>query len=264
MGQPMVDRLLDAGYDVQVADRSEAVLDQLAAAGATPVTSIPAAAGGAAGVVICVYSDEQVREVALQHGLLDSMNAGSVLIVHTTGSPSTAQDLAKHGAERGVHVVDAAVSGGPAQIAAGEITLFVGGESAAVELARPILNTYAHPILHVGGTGAGQMVKLLNNALFAANITLVMEAASIAVDAGLSEPDLLAALQHGSSDSRALGMIAGTGSAGGFADTVREFLGKDVAVVRQVAADLGVDLGAVQAVLDSSSGSALLGAHASN
>ncbi len=256
----MVRRLVAGGHEVQVAGRSDSVLAGLLADGATPVASVKAVAAGADAVMVCVFSDEQVWEVARGEGLLEAMEPGSVLVLHTTGSPSTARKLAELAAPRRVAVVDATVSGGPDEIAAGEITVFVGGDQAAVDRVRHILGCYAEPLLHVGGTGSGQVVKLLNNALFAANVALVGETARVAVDLGIAEQDLLKSLRHGSSDSRALGMIERIGSSEIFANTVGEFLGKDVAAVRRVASDLGADLGVLRDVLDSPAGISVLGA----
>ena len=104
-------------------------------------------------------------------GVLSAMSPGSALVVHTTGSPRTVQAIAAH--SPGIDVLDAPVSGGPHNIAAGAITLFVGGPDDAVARVRPVLAAYGDPILHVGPLGAGQAVKLTNNALFAAQIGLL-------------------------------------------------------------------------------------------
>ena len=109
----------------------------------------------------------------------------------------------------------------------------------------PLLSTYGDPVLHVGGLGAGQLVKLINNALFAAQIGLVAEGVRLGGLLGISEPALLEALTHGSAASRALGNIARAGSTTAFIDAVGDFIGKDVAVVRETVAGLGGDLGAL-------------------
>jgi 3-hydroxyisobutyrate dehydrogenase-like beta-hydroxyacid dehydrogenase len=140
-------------------------------------------------------------------------------------------------------VLDAPVSGGPHDIAAGTVTVFVGGDDEAVQRARPLLSSYADPVLHVGPTGFGQRVKLVNNTLFAAQIGIVAEAVGLAARLGVDEAALLSALPHGSGTSRALDSIARVGSAARFIAAVGEFIGKDVAVVRATAADLGTDLG---------------------
>jgi 3-hydroxyisobutyrate dehydrogenase len=104
-----------------------------------------------------------------------------------------------------------------------------------------VLSAYADPILHAGATGAGQLVKLVNNTLFAAQIGLVAEATRLGTQFGIDESALLNALTHGSSQSRVLNMIAAAGSANAFIAAVGEFIGKDVAVVRRTVAELGGD-----------------------
>jgi 3-hydroxyisobutyrate dehydrogenase-like beta-hydroxyacid dehydrogenase len=173
------------------------------------------------------------------------MPEGSVLVLHTTGSPRTAQAIAASdiARARNIGVLDAPVSGGPHDIAAGHLTLLVGGDQARLDRAKPVLDAYGDPVLHLGPVGSGQAVKLVNNALFAANIGLVAAAAGLGNQLGIDERALLSALQHGSSSSRALAGAAARGSAAGFATAIAEFLGKDVAVVRTVAAEFGTDLG---------------------
>ena len=123
------------------------------------------------------------------------------------------------------------------------MTLFVGGDDDAVERVRPVLSAYGDPILHVGRTGAGQLVKLVNNTLFAAQIGLVAEGVRLGAGSASTSPHCSAALTHGSASSRALDKIATAGLGGGFIDAVGEFIGKDVAVVRKIVAELGGDLG---------------------
>jgi 3-hydroxyisobutyrate dehydrogenase-like beta-hydroxyacid dehydrogenase len=246
MGRPMARRLVAAGHDVAVLGRSAAARTDLAGEGLRAVGDLAAVADGAAAVVVCVFTDEQVRAVCLDGPLLDAMTPGSVLVVHTTGSPRTADALAERAGARGVAVVDAPVSGGPHDVAAGRLTLFVGGDDPAVARVRAALSAYADPVLHVGPLGAGQQVKLLNNALFAAHIGLLREAARLGARWGLPEPVLLEALPHGSAASRALAGVADRGSVAGFAAAIGEFLGKDVDNVRKAAADLGGDLGAIE------------------
>jgi 3-hydroxyisobutyrate dehydrogenase-like beta-hydroxyacid dehydrogenase len=248
MGAPMVQRLVAAGHEVGVLGRTDEKRSAIGDLGAEPASDLASVAGGADAVVVCVFTDEQVRRVCLDDGLLAAMEPGSILILHTTGSPNTARDLAVAAVDVGV--VDAPLSGGPHDIAAGRVTLFVGGDDAVVTRIRPALSAYADPILHVGTTGAGQLVKLVNNALFAAQIGLVAEATRLGSRFDLDEGALLEALTHGSSQSRVLGMIAAAGSARAFIGAVGEFIGKDVAVVRQTVSDLGGDLGALETAIN--------------
>jgi 3-hydroxyisobutyrate dehydrogenase-like beta-hydroxyacid dehydrogenase len=246
MGAPMVRRLVDAGHQVNALGRTLEKCRAVEDLGAHPVAEPAAVADGADAVIVCVFTDEQVRQVCLDSDLAAAMKPGAVLVVHTTGSPRTAEAIAA----RGVDVVDAPVSGGPHDIAAGRVTLFVGGEDDAVARAHPLLSTYGDPVLHVGGTGAGQLVKLINNALFAAQIGLVTEGVRLGGMLGIAEPTLIEALAHGSADSRALGNITRAGSTSAFIAAVGDFIGKDVAMVRDTVAELGGDLGALNDVVD--------------
>jgi 3-hydroxyisobutyrate dehydrogenase-like beta-hydroxyacid dehydrogenase len=246
IGRPMVARLVGAGHRVRALARSEPAGRWLTGAGATPIAAVPEVADGAGAVVVCVHTDEQVRAVCLEAGLVEAMPAGTVLVVHTTGSPDTAELLAERAAGRGIAVVDAPISGGPHDIEAGRVTLFVGGTAAGLQRARPVLSAYGDPVLHLGPVGSGQRVKLVNNVVFAANIGLVAQAVAVAARLGIAESSLLDGLRHGSADSRALAGIAGRGSVAAFAESVGEFVGKDIAVVRRVAAELGTDLGPLE------------------
>ncbi len=254
MGAPMVRRLIGVGYEVRALGRTgekRLAAEDLGAAGVGDVEQVGRDADA---VIVCVFTDEQVRQICLEDGLLDAMAAGSVLVVHTTGSPRSARAIAERAAAHGVAVVDAPVSGGPHDVAAGTVTVFAGGEDDAIARVRPLLGSYADPVLHVGGVGAGQKVKLINNILFAANIGLVAEAVRLGERLGVDEANLLAALPHGSGTSRALASIAATGSVSAFAAAVGEFIGKDVSVIRSTAADLGSELGLLSDVVDAGLG----------
>lgn len=244
MGSAMVRRLVAAGHQVSVLARSPEKQAAITELGARPVTDLAAVCAGADSVVICVFTDEQVRDVTA--ALMTDLRPDTVLIIHTTGSPHTTEAIAA----RGVEVIDAPVSGGPHDIAAGRLTLFVGGSDAAIQRATPVLSCYGDPIIHAGPPGAGQRVKLVNNALFAAQIGLISAAVELGERLGVPESTLLAALPHASAGSRALDSVARAGSAASFCTVVGEFLNKDVAAVRATAAELGTDLGVLNAIID--------------
>lgn len=252
----MVRRLVDAGHEVTALGRTSEKRSAAAELGAAVASSAADVARDADAVVVCVFTDEQVREIVLTDDLLGAMRPGSILILHTTGNPRTAETIAARADHRDVSVLDAPVSGGPHDIAAGTVTVFVGGSDDAVQRAQPVLSSYAEPVLHVGPTGSGQRVKLVNNALFAAQIGIVAEAVGLASRLGIDEATLLSALPHGSGTSRALDSIARVGSAAGFIGAVGEFIGKDVAVIRATAADLDTDLGLLADVVDAALASA--------
>ncbi|WP_081285947.1 NAD(P)-dependent oxidoreductase [Mycobacterium colombiense] len=248
MGRPMVTRLVAAGHDVRVLGRTVEKCRELEQLGARAVSEAADAGADSDAVALCVFTDQQVRDVCLDTALLPNMPPGSVLVVHTTANPNTIEAIAERA--NGVDVVDAAVSGGPHDIEASRLTLFVGGADQAVDRVRPVLRRYADPVLHVGPTGAGQKVKLVNNALFAAQIGLLTESIRLGERLGVPESTLLSALQHGSATSRVLSLVAAGGSVASFIEVAGDFVAKDVAVVRDIAAELGGGLGALGDVIE--------------
>ena len=247
MGRPMVARLVDAGHDVSALGRTADKRRELERLGAHAVDDVAEAGAHADVVVLCVFTDDQARQVCLDSALLSTMPSGSTLVVHTTASPETIEAIVARADDVGV--VDAPVSGGPHDIAAGKLTLFAGGADDTVARVRPVLACYGDPVLHVGPSGAGQKVKLINNALFAGQIGLLAESIRLGERLGVPEPTLLAALPHGSATSRVLDIVAARGSVTSFIEVAGEFVGKDVAVVRGIAAELGADLGALDGVI---------------
>jgi 3-hydroxyisobutyrate dehydrogenase-like beta-hydroxyacid dehydrogenase len=144
----MARKLIEAGHDVRALARSQDKRAALAADGAHPVARVTEAVEGADAVLVCVFTDDQVQEACLSSGLLDAMSEGSTLVIHTTGSPRTAEDIADRAAPFGISVIDAPVSGGPHDIAAARFTLFAGGTAGTLDQVRPALASYADPILH--------------------------------------------------------------------------------------------------------------------
>jgi len=251
MGAPMVGRLAEAAHEVRALGRTPEKCAALGQLGAQPVATIEDVADGADVVIVCVFTDEQVQQVCMKNDLFPAMKPGAALVIHTTGSPGTAEAVAARAERHLVDVVDAPVSGGPHDVAAGQVTLFVGGGDDAVSQVTPVLSSYGDPVLHVGPLGAGQCVKLINNALFAAQIGLVAETVRLGRRLGIAEPTLLRALPHGSGSSRALSGIAAAGSVATFIKAVGDFIGKDVAMIRETVAELGIDMGALDNVVNS-------------
>lgn len=247
MGRPVIDRLLAAGFAVSAHVRRAAVRDQLTALG-VDIVATPAALGASCDVVLVyVFADEQVHSVAFDDALLAAMGPGSVLVVHTTGSPATAQAIAA-AAPPGVGVLDAAGSGGPADVAAGRLNLFVGGDAAHLERCRPVFEAYTSTITHFGPVGAGQTVKLVNNLLFGSHVQLALDACRLAAAAGVDAAELARVLHTCSGQSYSLDLVATMGSADQLLAAAGRFIHKDVVVARAVAAELGAPLGAFDAV----------------
>jgi 3-hydroxyisobutyrate dehydrogenase len=248
MGGPMIRRLVESGHDVRALGRTAEKCVAVRELGAEAVTELSDVGRGADVVIVCVFTDEQVQQVCLDSDLLTAVNPGATVVIHTTGNPRTVQTIAAH--SPGIDVLDAPVSGGPHNTAAGELTLFVGGPDEAVTRVRPVLAAYGDPILHAGPLGAGQAVKLTNNTLFAAQIGLLREAVALGDRLGVGEAKLLEAITHGSGASTVAGYVAAGGSVDTFVERTSEFIGKDVEVVRKIAAELGGALGLLDDVIN--------------
>ena len=119
-------------------------------------------------VITCLPTSRDVQDVAQEAS--GAWRSGQLLIDTTSGDPATSRTLAAWLAERGVEFVDAPVSGGTSGAAAGKLTVMLGGEPRAAERARPILETFAAKVVHVGGVGTGDALKAINNALLAVSI----------------------------------------------------------------------------------------------
>ncbi|MYM64409.1 NAD(P)-dependent oxidoreductase [Pseudomaricurvus sp. HS19] len=247
MGMPMLQRLCGSGHQVSVFARRREVGEAAGQLGASAVDSAAALAAEADLLIVCLYSDEQVRELLLgEAALVDQLRPGSVLVLHTTGSPQTATDIAARAAARQVQVLDAPVSGGPHNIAAGELTLLVGGEAAALDRCREVLGAYASPILHVGPLGAGQKTKLVNNLLFAAQVKLAADASRLLQELGADVNASLAAITHCSGDSAVLRMAQRSGSVARLQQSAGAFIDKDRTTALALVETLGLDPGCLR------------------
>jgi 3-hydroxyisobutyrate dehydrogenase-like beta-hydroxyacid dehydrogenase len=252
MGRPILDRLIAAGHDVTVLLRRPQARAAAEADGLTWAGSVAETVRDADAVFVVVLTDEQVRSVCLApDGAIEAMEPGAVLVQHTTSDPATAELLTRAGADRKIGVLDAALSGGPHDIAAGRLTLWVGGDEAVLERMRPVLQAYAAPVMFVGPAGNGQRVKLVNNALFVAQVGLAIDAVRLAGSLGIGEQAILSAVEHGSGASRALSVVARGGSVDAVAGRLAGLMLKDVTVVREVAQNAGADLGIIGTVLSS-------------
>jgi len=241
LGLPMVERLVAAGHDLTVHARREEVRGVLSAAGSTATDDLGRVAEAAELVIVCVYSDAQLEEVA--RPLLDSMRPGTVLASHVTGTISLLGRLARTARDRGIAIVDAPLSGRAEDIRAGSLTVMLGGEPTARSSVEQAMAAYASPIIHVGGLGSALGIKLVNNALLAANLQLLAQAADVASALGTDEATMLQVLTTSSGGSYASRAAAAAGSLQEFTGSAGPFLRKDVAAVRSQAAELGIDLG---------------------
>jgi 3-hydroxyisobutyrate dehydrogenase len=191
MGGPMAANLAKAGHAVTAFDMSSAALDKAASAGITKAATTTAAAAGAEIVVTMLPAGQHVRSVYLgDKGILAGAAAGTLFIDSSTIDVATAREVHAAAAERRVHFLDAPVSGGVGGAAAGTLTFMVGGEEAAFERAKPILEKMGKNIFHAGGAGTGQAAKICNNMLLAISMIGTCEAFVLAEKLGLSHETL--------------------------------------------------------------------------
>ncbi len=255
MGFPIALRLLDRCEPLVFHARRADVAAALTNLGATRAKSLKMMAGTCDVVIVCVYDDVQVREVCLgKDGLLAHLSPGSILINHTTCDPNTMRLLDEQAGLTVVGVVDGALSGSPADISEGHLTLWVGGRPDLLQTIDPIIRSYADPVIHVGIVGDGQWVKLVNNALFAGNVALVSAAERVLNQAGLSTVRAIGAIQHGSGDSRALALVSRFGGSDALARVAGRFLRKDVQTVVMVANERQMELGVLGQIAGSIGG----------
>jgi 3-hydroxyisobutyrate dehydrogenase-like beta-hydroxyacid dehydrogenase len=250
MGRPILDQLASGGHAVRVLARSEERKADAARDGLASGESVARTVRDAGVVFVVVLDDQQVRAVCLgRDGALAAMPLGSTLVIHTTCNPETVRAIAVEGGMRGIRLLDAALSGGPLDIAAGSLTLWVGGDEMVLDEVRPLLELYSSPIRHVGPVGNGQLTKLVNNALFVAQVGLAVDAVRVAGCLGIDSTEILAAVQDGSGASRALSIVAQLATPERIGDALGDLMLKDVTVVRDVAARMGTDLGLIGEVL---------------
>jgi 3-hydroxyisobutyrate dehydrogenase len=198
-GAPIAMRILQGGHPLTVWARRPEVLMPFEEAGARSASSLAELGSACPLVAICVTTDDDVREIALgPDGLLAAMASGSSLAVHSTVHPQTVRAVADEGTSRRVAVIDAPVSGGHAGAVAGTMAVLLGGEREVIDRWRPVLATFATSVEVLGGIGAGQLAKLVNNALAAANLGTALRAVAAARELGL-DPDAVFRIMTASS-----------------------------------------------------------------
>ena len=191
LGRPMAMRLLEAGFRLSVYDRAPAALEAFESTSVTVATSAATLASNCDIVCICLPGPPEVRSLVLgQRGIAEHLRAGAVLVEHTTSSPRLVREIGAVLAGRGVAMVDAPVSGGIEGAAEGSLTALVGGSADDLERVRPVLETIAPTVVHVGGLGAGTVAKLMNNLASFTLDQVLAECLTIGVKAGV-EPQAL-------------------------------------------------------------------------
>ena len=198
MGEPLAGFVRRAGFPLVVHDLRRETAATLLAAGATWAESPRDVAAQSDVVCVCVPGPPEMHAVTVgAGGLLEGMKPGSVVIDHTTNSPTVVRDVGQALSERGAHLLDAPLDGGREGALAGQVTLFVGGDEAVLQRVRSILDTFSKSVVWVGDLGAGSITKIVHNALAMSIDLLLAECLTLGAKAGVAVPRLVEAFREG-------------------------------------------------------------------
>jgi 3-hydroxyisobutyrate dehydrogenase len=198
MGGPMVEWLLKAGVPTVVHDLREESAVTALDMGATWAGSAAEVAAQCDVVCTCLPGPPEMEAVYLgAGGVLEGIQAGGICVDHTTNSPDTVRKVGAAVEERGGHLLDAPMDGGKESSLAGQMTLFVGGDEAVLDRARPVLDCYSANVVLVGDLGTGSITKIVHNALANSIDLLVAECMTLGVKAGVTMPNLVNAFNQG-------------------------------------------------------------------
>ena len=233
MGYPMAGHLALAGHHVTVYNRNPAKAKDWCAefSGHASAPTPREAAQGADMVFCCVGNDDDLRSVMLgADGALAGTQAGALLIDHTTASANVARELFAAAKAKGVHFVDAPVSGGEAGAINGMLTVMCGGEAAAFERAKPVAMAFSKAFTLMGESGAGQLTKMVNQVCIAGLVQGLSEGIAFGMKAGLNMEQVLEVIGKGAAqswqmDNRGKTMVADKFDFGFAVDWMRKDLG---------------------------------------
>ncbi len=218
MGSSMCGHLVRRGYKITVTTRTRARAENLLEEGAEWADTARQVAAASDVVFSMVGFPEDVREVVLgEAGALGGARPGAVLVDMTTSEPSLAVEIAEIAASRGVHTLDAPVSGGDVGARNGSLSIMVGGPADVFEAMRPCFETMGTTIVRQGDHGAGQHTKMVNQILIAGTMVAMAEGLVYALRAGLSLDDVLSSVSGGAAGSWSLANLAPRAVAGDFA-----------------------------------------------
>ncbi len=202
MGRGMAANLLKAGFSLTVWNRTIARMDDLVAQGAHAGASPADVAARSDIIVVCVSDTPDVKAVILgDDGVFAGTAPGALVIDCSTISPQATREMAVALAERGVAMLDAPISGGSEGAAKGTLSIMVGGDAEQFARALPVFQAMGKTITHVGGHGAGQTVKLVNQVLVVGNCLAMCEALMFAQAGGVDLEKTYAAISQGAAGS---------------------------------------------------------------
>ncbi len=195
MGYRMAFRLLNSGFGLTAYDHTSSKIAALAAEGAMTAESVPRLAKKSEVVISCLPNDDAVMSIYQgPEGVLTCANPGSVVIEMSTVSPDTSRTLHRIGKERGIKVLDVAISGSTPAAEQGTVTLLGGGDAEVFDACQPIFSVLAKQYFYMGPSGSGTAMKLVVNALLGVNMQAIAEAVAFGERAGLNRELLLEVL----------------------------------------------------------------------
>jgi 3-hydroxyisobutyrate dehydrogenase-like beta-hydroxyacid dehydrogenase len=199
IGNPMSRRVLGAGFSLVVYDLNPQAIERLTKDGAERASSPKDVASHAQKICLSLPTSPIVEAVCLgKDGIIEGASAGTIVIDLTSGNPPHTVQIAARLVEKGIHMIDAGVSGGVPGAEAGTLGIMVGGDEKIYEECLPVLKAIGQNIFHMGKIGAGHMTKALNNFCSAANYLAASEAITVATKAGLDPAKVVAAINASS------------------------------------------------------------------
>ncbi len=232
MGFPMAGHLARAGHAMTVFNRTPAKAEAWVAEHRHARADTPAAAAAEADIVFaCVGNDADLRSVVLgAHGAFEGMKPGAVFVDHTTASAEVARELSAEAQRRGLHFIDAPVSGGNLGALNGSLTVMCGGQAAAFDAMRPVALAFSKAVTLLGASGAGQLAKMVNQIAIAGLVQGLAEAIAFGEKAGLDMSAVLGVIGQGAAqswqmDQRGSTMLADRFDFGFAVDWMRKDLG---------------------------------------
>jgi 3-hydroxyisobutyrate dehydrogenase len=242
MGNPMAGNVLKAGFPFTVFDRNPAAMANLIAAGARKAGSAQEVVEQSEVVLTCLPASPDVEALYLDAGgLVDRAKAGTILIDLSSVLPSTPRKIEPRAKARGVHFLEAPVSGGVSGARAATLAVMVGGDGEILERVRPVLRAIGPNIFHVGPVGAGNTVKAINNMMASVNSLAMMEGLVVGLKAGLDAMTIYEVVKASSGGSKALERIPANIVPKNFAPGFKvQLMNKDLETFNTIAKELHV------------------------
>lgn len=251
MGASMVRNLMKEGFEVSIYTRTKQKVEDVIAEGAIWCDTIAECAKNKDAVITIVGYPQDVEEVyCSEHGILANADAGTYVIDMTTSSPKLAARIATEAASKGIHALDAPVTGGDTGAKAGTLAILVGGEQADFDACRELFEAMGKNIVYMGQAGRGQHAKMANQIAIAGTIAGVTEALVYAEQAGLDPKTLLSAISTGAAGSFQMSNVAPRVLDGDFNPGffIKHFI-KDMALASEEASDMNASLPILNEVL---------------